>query len=272
MRVVVYRHRSAASNPWLDALASGIGRHGVRVDRADYGSEVGTPDVAVLYGIGQQKVIDRLQAQGTRCLIMEMGYVGDRYKYQSLLFGGLNGRGIHPPAPDGGKRWRRLFGDEIKPWRHGGDYVLIVGQWHKDQSVRHLNCDAWYAKAVREAAREYGLPIVFRPHPLSDRRGHSPPTMPGARVQRGPEADALQGAALVVTLNSNFGVLAALAGVPVVAVDDGAMAWPVAAHEIGENPIRPDRTAWAHELAFAQWTQAEMASGEAWDHLRDEVS
>lgn len=268
LRVVVYRHTHSVSNPWLDAIAEGIRKHGANVERATYQTPVGAPDVAVLYGVGQKDLIASLQARGTRCLIMEMGYVGDRNKYQSLLFDGLNGKGMHPKVTDGGARWDRLFGHHMQPWREGGKYVLIAGQWHKDQSVRHLNCDSWYREAAK-AAKAHGLPVRFRQHPVYGR------SMPHPRVDipllKSTEADAISGAALVCTINSNFGVVAALAGVPVCATDPGSMAWDIATHNVGDTPIRPDRTEWAHNLAFAQWTIEEMASGEAWNHLRSEA-
>lgn len=268
LSVVVYRHSMAVSNPWLDALAEGISKHGADVTRAAYSDDVGTPDVAVLYGVGQKELIASLQARGTRCLIMEMGYVGDRNKYQSLLFDGLNGKGMHPKATDGGARWDRLFGHHMQPWREGGKYVLIAGQWHKDQSVRHLNCAAWY-DAAHTAAQVHGLPVRFRRHPAYGRSiAHPRIDIPQLT---GTEEAAISNAALVCTINSNFGVISALAGVPVCATDPGSMAWDVATHNVGDAPIRPDRTEWAHNLAFAQWTIEEMASGEAWNHLRSEA-
>ena len=75
---------------------------------------------------------------------------------------------------------------------------------------------------------------------------------------------------MVVTLNSNSGVDAALAGVPVIAFDEGSMAWPVAGHKPQDaiHPPRPDRLRWAAELAWCQWTDREFETGECWEHLR----
>jgi hypothetical protein len=38
------------------------------------------------------------------------------------------------------------------------------------------------------------------------------------------------------------------------------MAWDVTGHEL-EMPPTPDRTAWAHALAWKQWSREEMESG-----------
>jgi len=86
-------------------------------------------------------------------------------------------------------------------------------------------------------------------------------------VEMPPIEKDLEAARYAVTFNSNSGVDAALAGVPVVAMDEGSMAWQVAGHRIGEI-VFPDREKWAHDLAFAQWDVEEITSGEAWEHLR----
>jgi hypothetical protein len=72
-----------------------------------------------------------------------------------------------------------------------------------------------------------------------------------------------------VTFNSNSGVEAALAGVPVFAFDEGSMVWEIAnkTFDAIDNPQRPDRTQWLADLSYAQWTPREMREGKAWRHL-----
>jgi hypothetical protein len=79
----------------------------------------------------------------------------------------------------------------------------------------------------------------------------------------------LQGAHAVVTFNSNTGVDAVIAGVPIFTIDRGSMAWEVSDHDLSEieKPNLYDREQWAHNLAYTQWTMAEMAGGWAWSHL-----
>jgi hypothetical protein len=87
-------------------------------------------------------------------------------------------------------------------------------------------------------------------------------SVPGTEQDTGPLQDALARAAVVVTWNSNTGVDALLAGKPVVALGEGAMAAPLAARELGGR-CDPDREAWAHALAWKQWTLDEIRSGDA---------
>jgi predicted transcriptional regulator len=42
------------------------------------------------------------------------------------------------------------------------------------------------------------------------------------------------------------------------------MAWDVTTHDLKSPPIRPLREAWAHDLAWTQWTLHEIAEGDAW--------
>jgi hypothetical protein len=61
---------------------------------------------------------------------------------------------------------------------------------------------------------------------LAWRRGKAK-DVPGAPILDGELADALSGAAVVVTYNSNTGVDALLAGKSVTAADKGSMIWGV---------------------------------------------
>jgi len=80
--------------------------------------------------------------------------------------------------------------------------------------------------------------------------------------------DALRWAGLVVTMNSNTGVDAVMAGVPGVVCDVGSMAWPVSSIGLGADPVRPDREDWFAAMAWRQWTLEELASGSAWEHVQ----
>jgi hypothetical protein len=130
-----------------------------------------------------------------------------------------------------------------------------------DAALQGRNLAPWYISTAKAARSAYGLPVHFRQHPREAERGIAR-KVPGTVANSGDLGDALAGAAVVVTFNSNTGVDAMLAGKPTVTFDHGAMAWPVAAHDLGE-PANPDRQAWAYDLAWKQWGIEEIASGEA---------
>lgn len=203
----------------------------------------------------------RHRQKGRQVLVLERGYIGDRFYWTSIGLNGLNGRAEFPEYPDdGGARFAKM-GVPLLPWNPVGSYVLLVGQVRGDAALQGRDLRPWYAETAKRASALYGLPVRFRPHPNELRRGIRT-AVPGTETDTGPLAEAIAGAAVVVTWNSNTGVESMLAGKPTVAMDQGAMAWPVAAHELG-GQANPDRQAWANALAWKQWSLDEIRSGDA---------
>ena len=240
------------------AFADGLKRHGWRVTA---GGQPAVCDMLVMWGVRRQDLIEDQKRAGGEVCILERGYIGDRFDYTSVSFGGgLNGRGIYRGPHADASRWERLFAHLIKPWRDDyAGYVLVMGQVPGDNSIRGVNIDAFYANA-RQSYTARGWEARFRPHP------HVTPRDPSDRIEAARlslQAD-LAGAAVVVTWNSNTAVDAVLAGVPTVAMDRGSMAWDVTGHELGVIPEATDRTSWAHRLAWCQWLIEEIRSGDCW--------
>ena len=88
-----------------------------------------------------------------------------------------------------------------------------------------------------------------------------------------PIEKAISKAKVVVTINSNAGVDAALAGKPVISLDRGSMVWDISEHDFKNinNPKFNNRTQWCNDIAYAQWHPSELESGEAWNHLKGKV-
>lgn len=240
------------------AMAEGLKRHGIDapIQRSHERISAG---VVVCWGWRMGLLMQRAARD---VLVMERGYLGDRFAWTSLGWNGLNGRARFVTPEDGGARFRRQF--RLAPWRAGGDYVLIAGQVPGDMALGGRDLAPWYAEAARDAARAYGLPVRFRPHPEAARLGRRPPAVPGASAATGTLAEALAAAAVLVTWNSNTAVDAVVAGVPAVAAERGSMAWPVAGHAIGDR-VTPDREDWAARLAWCQWSLDEIRDGRAWE-------
>jgi hypothetical protein len=247
---------------WSNAFAEGLRKHGwnTQITRSP-----ARCDLLVLWGTRNVASI-RHQTQfyqGEVC-ILERGYVGDRKEWTSVSFGGgLNNKGIFRGPFHDGSRWREHFSHLMQPWREvPGGYALILGQVPSDMSVKDVNLPAFYAKAAA-AFRAKGFVVKFRPHPVYPRAGCE-----GVESIGGDLASALSQAAVAISWNSNSSVDAVLAGVPSVTMDKGAMAWTVSGHAL-EFPPTPDRTEWAHWLAWTQYTEAEMKSGFAWEMIQE---
>jgi len=237
------------------AFLAGLERHGDTGgihDMAQAHTALIEAEFGVCWG---KRNLDKLMAQseGRDVVVMELGYMGDRLEWTSLGWNGLNGRAAFPFGD--AMRWRKHFAHLITGgWKEGGEYVLVAAQVPGDAAVDGVNIDAWAEQAVAKHVELKNI-ASLRPHPLV--------TEPDMEL-----AEDLAGASLAVTYNSNLGVDAVLAGVPTVAMDEGSMAWPVAAHVIS-GVVYPPRNRWAQALAWTQWTLPEIASGEAWAALRE---
>lgn len=257
---VVANPTAAHQREWGAAFAAGMEKHGANVKIVGGAQDAHYGDVLALWSVRRQDVIANARARGTEVVILERGYIGNREEWASVSLGGeLNGRAKFGPCQDNGERFRSIAA--LKPWNNNRGYGLILGQVPGDMSIRGVDIRAFYRRAAK-VIKAYGFKAHFRPHPLA--MGE---TVEGAYTRpEEPIEAALAGAAWAVTWNSNSAVEAAIAGVPVVAMDRGSMAWDVAGHSL-ELPHRPDREAWAAHLAWKQWRLEEVAEGKAWEAL-----
>lgn len=264
MKAAIYANSASHQQGWATALRHGLERHAVAAEILPPGHPVPAVDFVACWSWRNGKPHHEA---GRRVLLMERGYVGDRFEWTSLAWDGLNGRGKAPPVTDCGDRWRKHFAGLVKPWKEDGDCVVVMGQVPGDMSIAGVDIDAWYVAALAAAAR-FGLPVFFRPHPVAMERGHTKMPAKGTAILRGDLAGALKQARYVLSYNSNSATDAVLAGVPTIVCDEGAMAWPVAGHGLEAEPPEPDRTSWCISIAWRQWLLEEIASGEAWDYLK----
>lgn len=253
--VVLVRDAHEPQNSWGRAFGEGLVRHGWKVE---YASAYKGSDLFVSWGVRREREFARQKAAGGQVCVLERAYVGDRFQWTSVSFGGgLNGRGEFRGPRTDPSRWQKHFAHLLQPWRTDGDYALIMEQIPADAACLGVNLGEFYQNA-RHAFQDL-LPVRLRKHPNVNPR-HGQPAIDAAR--RSLAAD-LAGARYVITWNSNSAVDAVLAGVPAIAMDQGSMAWAVTGHEL-KPPPAPDRAAWATALAWCQWTREEMAAGDCW--------
>jgi hypothetical protein len=232
-------------------------------------------DIAVVFGVYKSRIrkswsrgkIFRQQRENKKdVIVLETGYVnrgdGETHHY-AAGFNGLNGRSDFRNKSSGTERWDKL-GVQLKPYSRGNK-VLLCGQVPWDASVENSDHKAWIQETAQKLKTITTRPIVFRPHPL----------VPLAKIhglehsEGKPLAEDLRDAHCVVTYNSNSGVDALIEGKPVFAFDEGSMVWDLSNKNLAdiEEPKCPDRKQWAANLAYAQWTPAEMSAGHTWRHL-----
>lgn len=208
---------------------------------------------------------------GCQVLVMERGYIGDRNRWTSLGWNGLNGNAVHPECKYFHPTRFKQFEHLLKPFKTGGEYALIIGQVSGDMSLRGVNIWDWYDLMVREAAR-LPYPIMFRPHPVSIEYGERT-TINGATTLKGGLSDALEKAAVVITFNSNAATDSVLAGRPTIAMNRGSIMWPIVGHDL-VIPLHASSFTlpYLECVSWCQWTIEEIASGDAWEHVKDGVN
>ncbi len=291
----------ADEEPQLKAAAQGFRCHGLVPEFVNCGGHwhrnENTPegvglacDLAVSFG---WKHFRNELALGKRSLVLEFGYVGDRLNWTAVGFDAWGGRADFRNKDMPGDRWNKYFADFMQPWRgtpgnpgtvpgaYDGDYVLILGQVMGDADLDGVNLKREYKRMIR-ALKADGHEVAFRAHPLTPGRDDMASVMrdagciaPGIRCKecgrekdQGTLADCIWPAKWTISWNSNASVDSVLGGIPAVTMHEGGMAYPVAGHDPRVPPPMPDRTQWAYDLAYAQWTIEEIARGEAWDHLK----
>jgi len=231
-------------------------------------------DIAVIFGVYKSKVrkswprgkVFRQQREkNLDVIVLETGYVnrgdGEHHHY-AAGFNGLNGRADFRNKSMGPERWEKLK-TQMRPYSPGNK-IILCGQVPWDASVEGSYHVVWCQETAQRLAVITNRPVVFRPHPLA-------PIDPirGCGYSKAPLLEDLKDAHCVVTFNSNSAVEALIYGKPVFAFDEGSMVWDLANKSLSdlEEPKCPDRKQWAANLAWTQWTPAEMREGHAWRHL-----
>ena len=259
--LVIANEKAEHQKSWGGAFARGLEKHGWHVD-VDRMHNRKAYDLLVMWSVRKAAFIERQKVAGGEVCILERGYVGDRFKWTSVSFGGgLNGRGVFRGPHTDPSRWNEHFASLMQPWRPvAGGYALLLQQVPGDMLIRGTDIEAFYAGVVK--AFKPPMRVKIRVHP-----NVKPGEAAAAQAARTSLQEDFAGAACAVTWNSNSGVDAVLAGVPTVALDPGSMAWDVTGHELTMPPA-PGREAWAHALAWKQWRKEELESGYCWEHVR----
>lgn len=241
----------------LDSAYEGLRNLGHDVKRIPYSRNPIDKHI-VCWGY-KNKIAGRFMRQRKDCLILELGYIGNRTQNISVGWNGLNGYAEFPEYPcDNGERFR-AHGGVLKPWKEGGDYILILGQVKGDASLKGYDIMPWYIQCARKAAQIYNLPVYFRPHPEAKRRGGYN-EIPGIPNLEGSLAESIEGALFTIAYNSNSCLDSILSGTPCYAGNKGTMAYDLCMKSI-EEIIRPEREKLVYDIAWKQWTIDELRRG-----------
>lgn len=259
MKAAIYTSHARHHSEHAIAMSEGLKRHGI-----DYEFFSDTPpasDFIVSWGWRKARL---WHSRYREVLVMERGYIGDRYKWTSLGWNGLNGRARWNAAQDDGNRLNKYYPRIMRPWKkENSGYALIIGQVPGDASIHGVDIDTWYNN-VYEKLIKLGYDVKYRHHPLANRNKKPVPfaSLDGELIK------VLRGAQFVITYNSNTAVDAVVNGIPAITYDEGSMAWPVSSHKLTDKLFRGERKDWLIDLSWRQWNIEEIRSGFAWDIIK----
>jgi hypothetical protein len=237
-----------------EEFSSGLKRHGFAVsfDRPRNPKE---GDVLLIWNRSRAntKTADEFEAAGGIVIVAENGYLGQPQgggKFYALALDHHNGAG----------RW--FVGDEARfeipeePWRKKGDHILVLPQ-RGIGAPRVRMPSAWKTDIMKRLAQITDRPIRLRLHP-----GHK---------KTDPKPDLINCHA-AVTWGSGAGIKAIQAGVPVFH-ELGPWIGHCAARRLADDLEvchTPDRSELWRRISWAQWSLAEISSGQGFDRLLHE--
>lgn len=280
MRVCFFRSEKPREGSLSEAFIHGLRAHG---DEGIIRDLDGSPrladgyDVACMVGVKSRDICRAHWSAGVHTVIFDKGY--SRHKAPGPIRGWEYWRvavdAHHPTSKlmsvaHHSDRFERL-GIELLPWRAHGEHILLAGSSAKYHEFYGLKDPTTYAKGlVRELRPITGRPIVYRPKPTW--REAVPLTK--TRFSELPESitDVLAGAWVTITHGSNACFESVVNGVPCIILGDG-VAKPLSSTALSEIEAprlasEDERRQWCSNLAYAQWTLAEMYSGEAWATIK----
>lgn len=212
-------------------------------------------------------------------LIMECGFLGDRLDNFYVGWSALNGFGKPAIAtrPGAGEPWY----DMLQPLPRRGTHkrIVIMGQVAKDASLIPLEASdndrpIVYRSFLYKVARFFeslGLEVGFRGHPSDPAwTNYVKPPVRNFDDEGWSMGQVLEWADVAFAFSSNSLVEAFMAGVDVIPAHPTSLCWDIRSH-IGVQRYlnHKERKTWLDHVASSQWSFESIASGEAWQYIRE---
>lgn len=243
-------------------------------------------DIAVTFGITKSNNRGSLVGEIFRKhkginIVVERGFL-KRDQYYMVGRGGLNGRANYFNKNSPPDRFSKLE-VEIKPWKCSEiKKAVVCFQVPWDSSVQHTDYYGWCSWILDELGKFPLVHVDVSIHPciLGNRgKGGRPQALrkydqiiSGRKNIRRADINIfkdIQNYDVLLAFNSNSNVEATIEGIPNFAFDEGSMCWSICNKniEILLSPNKPNREQWAYNLAYTQWNEEEINSGECWNFL-----
>jgi hypothetical protein len=235
-------------------------------------------DVAVIFGsvkeaikttYPKREIMER--HQGRSLIMVEAGFL-KRNEYYQIGFGGFAGNADFRNKNSPSDRWKKM-NTPILPWKkNNSGKVIVCGQLRRDTQVQYEDHALWCRNTIKKL-QLLNQDVLFRPHPRE--KNPSVYGVDSSLYNFGPLSEVLhkEKVKCVVTWNSTSGVDSLLSGVPVIAMHNSSIVYPIAQHQIKSvnNLSYPFREQFFNDLGYAMWTKEEMKQGLPWNHLMRKV-
>jgi hypothetical protein len=260
-RMIAINHIRPLPHYRRDAFDAGLRQAGYSIVKQ--GAPKSAEDLMVIwnrYG-GAHQMANQWEASGGTVLVCENGYIGkdaEGRQHYAIAAHGHNGSGWWPVGAE--DRFSAL-GVDVLPWVNRPDgYALICGQ-RGIGSPTMASPPNWHIGAQKR---------VKAFHPNTKLRLH-----PGNKAPAVPLEQDLAGAAWCVIWSSSSGVRALCLGVPVI-FDAPHWICEGAAMRLGAGggtfPTDEQRAQALHRMAWAQYSVAEIESGEPFVRFRSLIA
>lgn len=273
--IAVYQIRDhRRSRVICDAMAEGIASIGDTVIRRSADAYVRPEaDIAVFYGLEGRtpKLFEDYKRTG-KAVYVDLGYWGRHHGGRWTGYHKVAVNSRHPTAyfqnrAHDGKR-AAVFRLSAQPWA-SGSRILIAGMGDKGARAERFEPEQWERAAIAEVRRHSAREIVYRPKPSWKAAKPIPGTSFSCRDEQIHKF--LGTFHAIVTHHSNLAVDGLIEGVPVFTHEGVASAMGLQDLSKIENPYRPEgRQQWLNDIAYTQFSVAEMAKGIAWRHLKED--
>lgn len=260
-----------------DAMEAGIKRVGG--DKVEVRSSLSyrwpEGDVGFFYGLADKltRALHEYPTHGRVAINADLGYWGRKdggrfVGYHKLSVNGRHVTEYFQKRPKPRDRLDQWVG-QLRPWRRSGSHILVAGMGPKGSQYEGYAPQGWERRVIEIMRKHTDRPIHYRPKP--NFLGAQP--IQGAKTvdRMAPLEQQLRGAHALVAHHSNAAIEALQYGVPVFVLEGPALLMGKSRFTEIEEPVYPDgREQWFRDLAYTQWSVAEMASGDAWKYFKED--
>jgi hypothetical protein len=251
-----YERKGYMYDPTLESFVRGCGGQITTWSKTE-----STPTPVVLRGITKRKQMDACRAVGKDFYYIDTGYFGNGKKklYHRITKNDVQNFGPVIERPS--DRFDRT-GVRLKKVRADGSKILLAPPSQKLLNLYDIDLETWLQQTLTEIGAHTDREVVIR-----RKQGRS------VRVNDDTIEMALdQDIYCLITYSSIAAGEAILHGKPAITLGPNAAA-AVCSTSISEiekikKPNLDEITAWAHHMAYCQFTEAEMRDGTAWRILQ----